>query len=558
MKSILFAACAVAGLCLASSCAPAQTRITLVNLDPPGVGLNDPTPVQSEGGNPGRTIGQQRLIAYQYAMDLWGALLRSSSEIKVEASFSPMECAPGRIVLGQAGALSRVTADAVYPDGAYDYVYPIALANAMVGRELRPGQSHIISSFSSEIDQPACQAFGVNGWYYGLTGNASGNPHKRANFLNVIMHEIAHGLGASGNALLVGDYGYRFFKGPWDELAWSNTHSMSYNEFGASDDPRLAEAITSDGNTVWKGRQANRTAALLAEHRSLLNVISPDSATHDYLTVAFGNPDLEAIKGQIVVVNDAVAPGNVDMHTGCDGSDGQPAIANAAAMAGKVVLIDRGVCEHGRKALNAQNHGAIGVILANNVPKDVLRATGGLLGRQVKIPVITVTQEVGAALRTGAGAVVSGFSRDANRFYGLDKSGSLRLYTPPTFQLGSSFSHVDTDMTPNALMEYALNTSLRADVTVDVTLDLLEDMGWPTNRNGTAKLGSCDTTVPVYRDSFIPGANLIAQNNLCRTSSAGNRSQQLRCMNDHISSLHAQSLITPLEMAKARQCVARL
>ena len=118
--------------------------------------------------------------------------------------------------------------------------------------------------------------------------------------------------------------------------------------------------------------------------------------------------------------------------------------------------------------------------------------------------------------------------------------------------------HIDTDMTPNALMEPAINRSLRADVAIDVTLDLLEDMGWPTNRNGTAMLGNCDTTVPVYRDSFIPGANLVAQNNLCRASSQGNRSQQMRCMNDHISSLHAQTLITPLEVAKARQCVARI
>ncbi|MNN60271.1 hypothetical protein D3C81_1754410 [compost metagenome] len=87
---------------------------------------------------------------------------------------------------------------------------------------------------------------------------------------------------------------------------------------------------------------------------------------------------------------------------------------------------------------------------------------------------------------------------------------------------------------------------------------MLEDMGWPTNRNGTAKLAGCDTTVPVYRDTFIPGANLIAHNNMCRNSSAGNRAKHLRCMNDQIASLHQQSLITSVEMMKARQCVAKL
>ena len=125
----------------------------------------------------------------------------------------------------------------------------------------------------------------------------------------------------------------------------------------------------------------------------------------------------------------------------------------------------------------------------------------------------------------------------------------MRLFTPATYQPGSSFSHVDSDMTPDFLMEPAESKSVRADVAIDVALEMFEEMGWPTNRSGTAKLGGCDTTVPVYRDSFIPGANLVAQNN---------RSQQLRCMNDHISALYAQSLLTSLEVAKARQCVAKL
>ncbi|WP_313169432.1 PA domain-containing protein [Stenotrophomonas sp.] len=558
MKKTVVYACIMAAMAMTSLHAHAQARMKLVNIDRPGVGLNDPTPVQSVGGNPGKTLGQQRLIAYQYAMDIWGALLRSSSEIRVEASFSPLECAPGRIVLGQAGTNSRVWADAIFPDGAYDYTYPIAMADALAGYELRPGENHIMSFFSSEVDQPACQALGANGWYYGLTGDAGGNTLGRSNFLNVIMHELAHGLGVEGVAMLAGSWGLRVQKSPWDEQAWSNIYSMNYNQFEMSADPRLAEAITADGETVWKGRQATRTAGLLAEHRRLLITRSPALQRHDYQTVGFGDQRLDAILGEIVLVNDVVGPDGVDMHTGCDGSDGQPAISNAAALAGKVVLVDRGGCEYGLKALNAQRHGAIAVILANNVPTSVLRAGGGTFGRQVNIPVITVTQGVGAALRVGSPMLVSGFIEDPKRFYGLDSGGYPRLYTPSDYQQGSSFSHIDTDMTPNALMEPAINRSLRADVAIDVTLDLLEDMGWPTNRNGTAMLGNCDTTVPVYRDSFIPGANLVAQNNLCRASSQGNRSQQMRCMNDHISSLHAQTLITPLEVAKARQCVARI
>lgn len=557
MKTKFLAVCTAVSLCAVTSSVLAQAKITLVNLDRPGVGLNDPTLAVPIGGNPGRTMGQQRMIAYQYAMDLWGALLRSSTEIKVEASFAPLRCLAGDIVLGQAGSISQIKANAISTNGTADFEYPVALANAIAGRDMDAGRNDILTNFSSAIDTPACQALGGGGWYYGLTGNAGHNIENRANFLNVIMHEIGHGLGTSGNSRLFFNSPVRFAKSPWDGLAWSNTHSMSYNDFGMIDS-RIGVALTTPGQTVWKGRATNGMAALIAENRLVLNISSPVAAFHDYGRADFGSTDFSPIKGDIVLISDAAAQGAVDMHTGCDGSDGQPAIANGALLAGKIVLIDRGVCEFSRKALNAQNHGAVAVILANNVPRAPFGAASGTLGAQVKIPVITVTQEVGKLLRGDVPVVASGLTVDPNRFYGLDSGGNMRLFTPATYQAGSSFSHIDTDMTPNFLMEPAETKTLRADVMIDVALEMFEEMGWPTNRNGTAKLGSCDTTVPVYRDSFIPGANLIAQNNLCRTSSAGNRSQQLRCMNDHISSLHAQSLITPLEMAKARQCVAKL
>ena len=37
--------------------------ITIVNMNAPGVGFNDPTPAAPVGGNPGTTVGQQRLIS---------------------------------------------------------------------------------------------------------------------------------------------------------------------------------------------------------------------------------------------------------------------------------------------------------------------------------------------------------------------------------------------------------------------------------------------------------------------------------------------------------------
>ncbi|MFY0522245.1 myxosortase-dependent M36 family metallopeptidase [Archangium gephyra] len=72
------------------------------------------------------------------------------------------------------------------------------------------------------------------------------------------------------------------------------------------------------------------------------------------------------------------------------------AFSNAADLAGNIALMDRGTCAFTDKAKNAQNAGAIGVILANNAP-------GGItpIGEDasITIPVVAVLQANGAALK---------------------------------------------------------------------------------------------------------------------------------------------------------------
>ena len=60
--------------------AQAGATITVVNLDGPGEGFNDPTPVPPVGENTGTTLGEQRFNAFQRAADIWGSLLDSSVE----------------------------------------------------------------------------------------------------------------------------------------------------------------------------------------------------------------------------------------------------------------------------------------------------------------------------------------------------------------------------------------------------------------------------------------------------------------------------------------------
>src|SRR5438128_3983155 len=94
---------AALGLLGALSAAQATT-ITIVNLDGPNEGFNDPTPVAPEGGNPGTTRGQQRLNLFQAAANIWAAKLSSNQTIKVGANFDPLTpCSTSGGVLGSAG-----------------------------------------------------------------------------------------------------------------------------------------------------------------------------------------------------------------------------------------------------------------------------------------------------------------------------------------------------------------------------------------------------------------------------------------------------------------------
>ena len=61
--------------------------IAILNDDPAGVGFNDPTVVAPVGGNPGTTLGQQRLNAFQAAANKWGATLTSGVTIVVRATW---------------------------------------------------------------------------------------------------------------------------------------------------------------------------------------------------------------------------------------------------------------------------------------------------------------------------------------------------------------------------------------------------------------------------------------------------------------------------------------
>jgi hypothetical protein len=103
---ILLASALLAAALAAPRAADAAATITVVNLDGAGEGFNDPSApdaASTAGGNTGASLGDQRLIAFQRAAEIWHRFVESSVEIRVGASFDPLSCSAGGATLGQRG-----------------------------------------------------------------------------------------------------------------------------------------------------------------------------------------------------------------------------------------------------------------------------------------------------------------------------------------------------------------------------------------------------------------------------------------------------------------------
>ena len=184
LRAIVLLVSLVRGL----SAVPAHAAtVTVVNVDGAGEGLNDPTPVAPVGGNPGVTLGAQRLYALQYAANLWGAVLSSDVEIRVDAAFNALTCTAGSGTLGQAAPNSSLANFAGAPLANVWYVQ--ALANKHAGIDTNAA-SDINSAFNNNIGTAGCLV--ALTWYYGVD---AAPPGGTVDLVSVALHEFGHGLG---------------------------------------------------------------------------------------------------------------------------------------------------------------------------------------------------------------------------------------------------------------------------------------------------------------------------------------------------------------------------
>ena len=141
---------------LAAAPLSAAARLTIVNANDAGVGFNDTTPAEPVGGNTGTTVGQQRLNAFQNAAELWGALIDSDVEIRIKASFEPLDCTATTGTLGAAGPSTSVQGFTNAPLPGTWYV--AALACKIAGRDLAPNVAGHIDCLRAQIRQKLLHA----------------------------------------------------------------------------------------------------------------------------------------------------------------------------------------------------------------------------------------------------------------------------------------------------------------------------------------------------------------------------------------------------------------
>ncbi len=534
----------------------AAATIVIVNTNDPGVGFNDSTPATPVGGNPGTTVGQQRLNAFQYAADVWGSILSSPVTINIQSSFQSLSCSP---TSGTLGAASTIQVFGNFPHAPLRNTwYPVALANKLAGGDLAPGDTNtdaddIFAVFNSDLGTASCLT-GL-GWYYGLDGNHGSN----IDLVTVLLHEFGHGLGFAGyydkttGAQLQG----------YPDIYGTFTYSTTYKKAWPKLNNAKRKAATVDtGHVVWIGKNVAAAAPhVLQGGVPLVTVNVPASlGTFAVGTATFGPPLASpGIRGTVVVAKDASDSAGPSITDGCS--------AISTKLAGKIALIDRGTCAFVDKVKNAQNAGAIAVIIADNVAGSPPPGMSGT-DPTITIPSVRISLADANKLRKTAarGKAQATLGVNLHLLAGADPQGRVLLYAPNPVVLGSSYSHWDTSAFPNLLMEPAINSDLTHDV--DLTRQVFADIGWfsdgdnvvdgadqcpGSSTDATVIIDGCDSGVP--NTMAANGCHVSDQVDDC-AAGAGSHDAFVSCVGRLAGSLEKAGRLSGGQPAALQRCAA--
>jgi hypothetical protein len=280
---------------------------------------------------------------------------------------------------------------------------------------------------------------------------------------------------------------------------------------------------------------------------------------------ALASPGLSGEIVEALDAADAAGPSTVDACS---------TLANPSAVFGRIALVSRGTCGFTVKVKNAQNAGAIAVIVADNVAGGPPAGMGGTEAT-ITIPSVRITLADAGTLRAAlaSGTVTGTLGVNLAVRAGADPAGRILLYTPNPVIGGSSVSHWDTIATPNQLMEPNINSDLplAIDMPHDLTRSLLRDVGWFPDRDldgvaddgldqclastlaPTVVIGGEDTHV---RNTFFTNGCTIRDYVDKCDAAASNHGGFVSCVSTLGDELRDEGLITPQEKGAIQRAAA--
>lgn len=535
-----------AGLVLAAGPAFAQGQIIIVNIDGAGEGFNDPAPAAPVGGNPGTTLGQQRLNVFEHAANIWESALHPTTDIFVTAAFNPL--GPG--VLGSAGT-TFVFRD--FPGAELTGTwYHSALTDRLFGSDGAPGFADINTQFSSTFV-----------FYLGFDNNEG----ALVDLLPVVLHELGHGLGFANFVTEATGTLFLGFKDVYSEYTLDVDTGKIWNEM--TDAERQASALNVR-KVSWNGINVNEAVPdVLSPGEPILLVNSPTGLGPFFIgTAAFGAPLTAAgVSGDVVVGLDPAIPVTSPTTT-----DACSPLTNAAEVAGKIALVDRGTCTFIVKVKNAQDAGAIAVLVADNVVASPPPGLGGV-DPTIVISSARITLADGNTIKARLAAaetvnvnltIDTSILAGTDRVQGLMLTAALNPVAP-----GSSISHWDAVASRNQLMEPAINPDLTSSVQPpeDLTLPQMVDVGWFSDQDGvpdgrdscigsdqrsTVFVGECDSGSPNL--VFTDGCRISDFIEDC-AEGAGNHGQFVSCVSHTLNDLKA--FLTNEQRQAIHRCASR-
>ena len=153
-----------------------------------------------------------------------------------------------------------------------------------------------------------------------------------------------------------------------------------------------------NGNGIWKSTNggtswthvfgSGATGQVVFNTNARVVITAPTSiqGTVDAIQARFGSALSAPITGNLVLAND----GSASSTEGCD------TFTNNAAINGNIAVVERGTCNFTVKVRNAQNAGAIAVVVINNVSGNPIPMAG--TDARITIPSVMISNAVGASI----------------------------------------------------------------------------------------------------------------------------------------------------------------